>query len=102
MSTLYYEPERAEPILQVLPDARAAREGQLLTVFAGKGGCGKSTVASNLAVALAANGAHRVLLVDLDLAFGDIAIMLQLVPRRTIADAVPMAGRLDATGIRSL
>ena len=34
--------------------------------------------------------------------FGDIAIMLQLVPRRTIADAVPMAGRLDETGIRSL
>jgi len=84
------------------PAAKPTREGQILTVFAGKGGCGKSTVASNLAVALAAGGANRVLLVDLDLAFGDIAIMLQLVPRRTIADAVPMVGRLDETGIRSL
>ena len=82
--------------------AKPTREGQILTVFAGKGGSGKSTVASNLAVALAAGGANRVLLVDLDLAFGDIAIMLQLVPRRTIADAVPMVGRLDETGIRSL
>ena len=84
------------------PAAKPTREGQILTVFAGKGGSGKSTVASNLAVALAAGGANRVLLVDLDLAFGDIAIMLQLVPRRTIADAVPMVGRLDETGIRSL
>lgn len=85
-----------------VPTASPAREGQILTVFAGKGGSGKSTVASNLAVALAAGGTRSVLLVDLDLAFGDIAIMLQLVPRRTIADAVPMAGRLDETGIRSL
>jgi pilus assembly protein CpaE len=84
------------------PAANPVREGQILTVFAGKGGCGKSTVATNLAVGLAAGGARRVLLVDLDLAFGDIAIMLQLVPRRTIADAVAMAGRLDETGIRSL
>lgn len=85
-----------------LPAANPVREGQIVTVFAGKGGCGKSTVASNIAVGLAAGGTRRVLLVDLDLAFGDIAIMLQLVPRRTIADAVPMAGRLDETGIRSL
>jgi pilus assembly protein CpaE len=84
------------------PAAATVREGQLATVFAGKGGCGKSTVATNVAVALAGRGDARVLLVDLDLAFGDVAIMLQLVPRRTIADAVPMATRLDETGIRSL
>ncbi|OLB78111.1 MAG: hypothetical protein AUI14_14150 [Actinobacteria bacterium 13_2_20CM_2_71_6] len=82
--------------------AAGPREGRLVTVFAGKGGCGKSTVATNLAVALADRGKARVCLVDLDLSFGDIAIMLQLVPRRSIADAVPMAGRLDETGIRSL
>ena len=74
------------------------RRGKVVTVFAGKGGCGKSTLATNLAVALAAGGARRVCLVDLDLAFGDVAIMLQLVPERSIADAVPMAGRLDETG----
>jgi pilus assembly protein CpaE len=84
------------------PAASPVHEGQILTVFAGKGGSGKSTVATNLAVGLAAGGTRRVLLVDLDLAFGDIAIMLQLVPRRTIADAVAMVGRLDETGIRSL
>jgi pilus assembly protein CpaE len=76
--------------------------GKLITVFAGKGGCGKSTLATNLAVALASGGANRVLLIDLDLSFGDVAIMLQLVPERSMVDAVAMSGRLDETGLRSL
>src|SRR5206468_2942367 len=76
--------------------------GRVVTVFAGKGGCGKSTMSTNLAVALAAGGARRVCLVDLDLSFGDVAIMMQLHPERSLVDAVPMAGRLDETAIRSL
>jgi pilus assembly protein CpaE len=76
--------------------------GRLVSVFSGKGGAGKSTIATNLAVALAAGGARRVLLVDLALSFGDVAIMLQLVPERSLVDAIPMAGRLDETGLRSL
>jgi pilus assembly protein CpaE len=77
-------------------------EAKVITVFAGKGGCGKSTVATNLAVTLAAGGRHRVLLIDLDLQFGDVGIMLQLNPERSIADAIGMAGRLDEAGVRSL
>jgi pilus assembly protein CpaE len=76
--------------------------GRVVTVFGGKGGVGKSTIATNLAVCLAAGGARRVLLVDLDLAFGDVAIMMQLVPKRSLSDAIPMAGRLDETGLRSM
>jgi pilus assembly protein CpaE len=76
-------------------------EGRVITVFAAKGGCGKTTIATNLAVALAAAG-RRVCIVDLDLAFGDVAIMLQLVPERTIADAVPVADRIDETGLRTM
>ena len=74
--------------------------GQLVTVFAAKGGCGKTTMATNLAVALVGAG-RRVCLVDLDLAFGDVAIALQLFPSRTIADAVGLT-RLDETAVRSL
>ncbi|MFG1926779.1 CpaE family protein [Cryptosporangium sp. NPDC048952] len=77
-------------------------EGKVVTIFSGKGGCGKSTVATNLAVALAAGGSRRVCLIDLDLQFGDVAIMLQLTPVRSIADAIGMAGRLDEPGLRSL
>lgn len=93
------------PAAQVMmaPPAPAERKkGQLITVFAGKGGCGKSTISTNLAVALSANGNRKVCLIDLDLSFGDIAIMLQLVPERSMVDAVSMSGRLDETGMRSL
>lgn len=78
------------------------REGKVITVFSAKGGCGKTTLAVNLSCALAVGGAHTVCLIDLDLAFGDVAINLQLDPVRTIVDAVAMAGRLDETGTRSL
>ncbi|MHB1593086.1 MAG: AAA family ATPase [Streptosporangiaceae bacterium] len=78
------------------------RDGQIVTVFAAKGGCGKTTLATNLALALAADAGHQVCLVDLDLSFGDIAISVQLDPARTIVDALPMAGHLDETGARSL
>lgn len=69
--------------------------GKLVTVFSPKGGVGKTTLAVNLAVALTERGAHKVCLVDLDLAFGDVAITLQLFPARTIADAVHMESGLD-------
>ena len=82
--------------------ARPRPDGQIVTVFAAKGGCGKTTLATNLAVALAAGTGCRVCVVDLDLAFGDVAISVQLDPARTIVDALPMAGHLDVTGAASL
>ncbi|WP_250004472.1 P-loop NTPase [Actinoplanes sp. M2I2] len=82
--------------------AEIAPHGRIVTVFAGKGGCGRSFVAVNLAVALWAGGARRVLLVDLDLQFGDVAIMLKLPPDRSIAGGIAMAGRLDEPGLRSI
>jgi pilus assembly protein CpaE len=88
----------------IVPGAGAepAPEGQIVTVFAAKGGCGKTTLAVNLGVALAAVGGNRVCVVDMDLAFGDVALTVQLDPARTITDALPMAGHLDTTGASSL
>lgn len=77
------------------------RPGQILTVFSAKGGCGKTTLATNLAAALVAERL-AVCLVDLDLAFGDVAITMQLFPEHTLADTVPMAGHLDEMGVRSI
>jgi Flp pilus assembly CpaE family ATPase len=74
--------------------------GQVVTVFAAKGGCGKTTLAINLGVALARQAS--VCVVDLDLAFGDVAISVQRDPIRTMVDALPMAGHLDVTGTSSL
>jgi pilus assembly protein CpaE len=83
-------------------DGEGSSRGVLVTVFSAKGGCGKTTVATNLAAALADGGRREVCLVDLDLAFGDVAIALQLFPAHTIADAVPLAGNLDAQALASL
>ena len=84
------------------PTDEESKPGQIVTVFATKGGCGKTVVAVNLGVALARHGVGRVCVVDLDLAFGDVAISVQLDPLRTIVDALPMAGHLDESGAASL
>jgi pilus assembly protein CpaE len=86
----------------VSPNPAAATEARVVTVFSAKGGCGKSTLATNLAVALAEGGRRRVCLIDLDLAFGDVGIMLQLAPERGIADAVTARERIDATLVSAL
>jgi len=80
--------------------ARSIRTGRVVTVFSAKGGVGKTTIATNLGVYLASTGS-RVLLVDLDLAFGDVAISLQLAPSRSSSDLVAMSGQLDAQGLAS-
>jgi pilus assembly protein CpaE len=85
-----------------LEDGEPVRDGRIVTVFAAKGGCGKTTLAINLAMALARYTSHRVCIVDLDLAFGDVAISVQLDPARTMVDALPMAGHLDTAGAASL
>ncbi|HCU91265.1 MAG TPA: MinD/ParA family protein [Actinobacteria bacterium] len=83
-------------------DNESARDGRIITVFAAKGGCGKTTLSVNLGVVLARDLGRKVCVVDLDLAFGDVAISVLLDPARTIVDALPMAGHLDVTGAASL
>ncbi len=70
-------------------------QGRIVTVFSTKGGVGKSVMATNLSVALAKDLGKRTVLVDLDLAFGDVSVMLQIPPERTIYDAVQAFDRLD-------
>jgi Flp pilus assembly CpaE family ATPase len=96
--------ELSRRLLAAVGTAEAApvRDGRIVTVFAAKGGCGKTTLATNLGVVLSRNDGYRVCVVDLDLAFGDLGITLRLTPVRTVVDALPMAGHLDATGAASL
>jgi pilus assembly protein CpaE len=76
--------------------------GRMITVFSTKGGAGKSVVASNLAVALARKADGPVVLVDADLQFGDVAVMLKLTPQHTIVEAVSAIDRLDPQLLQSL
>src|SRR5205085_1615422 len=69
---------------------------QASSVLAPKGGTGKTSIATNLAASLAKHSGKRTLLLDLDLQFGDAAIMLGLEPEKTIYDLVVAPGELDS------
>lgn len=80
----------------------AESRATIITVFSAKGGCGKTTVSTNLGAALADHGRREVCIVDLDLAFGDVAIAMQLFPTHTIGDAVQLEDTLDPSAVASL
>ena len=65
-----------------------APTGSIVAVFGVKGGVGKTMLATNLAVALAQETSASVALVDLDIPFGDIALMLDIQPEQDILDAL--------------
>jgi pilus assembly protein CpaE len=81
--------------------AEGERNGQVFMVFSPKGGVGKTTMAVNLSVALATTGLD-VCVVDLDLAFGDVAITMQLIPEHTITEAAASEEDLDFALLQKL
>jgi pilus assembly protein CpaE len=93
----------SEQLRHVESGDSGSRRGKIILVFSSKGGCGKTTVATNLASALTSGGdGSSVCLVDFDLETGDVAIALQLDPTRTISDALGMQGGLDERALASL
>lgn len=73
---------------------------RVVTVFGAKGGLGKTTIATNLAVKLAEKR-KKVALVDLDLQFGDIHIFLDIEPADTIAEFVQQVFTPNIDAVRS-
>ena len=62
--------------------------GRVITIASPKGGVGKTTVSTNLAIGLTAAAPQSTVLVDLDVQFGDVASALGLAPEYTLPDAV--------------
>ncbi len=75
--------------------------GRLITVFSNKGGLGKTTIATNLALGLSEVSRKPVALVDLNLQLGDITTFLDITPKQTIADIAKDIGRVDETYLKT-
>jgi pilus assembly protein CpaE len=73
---------------------------QVFAIAGATGGVGSSSIAVNLACALAADETHSVVLVDLDLALGDADVFLDTIPEYTLADIAQNVERLDLTLLR--
>jgi pilus assembly protein CpaE len=75
--------------------------GRIIAVMSPKGGVGKTTVATNLAIGLGQAAPMSVVIVDLDLQFGDVASGLMLEPQYTITDAVVGAASQDSMVLKT-
>jgi len=84
--------------------AATGREtGKIITFFSPKGGVGRTTIATNLAVALHQLTSKPVVLVDGSLPFGDIAVILNMSPKaKTIADLIGSFETADSDVVESI
>jgi len=78
-----------------------SQKGKVISIYNPIGGMGTTTIAVNLAVALA-KGGNKVALVDLNLFSGDVATFLDVTPRYTLTSVTSNLGRLDAGFLMSV
>src|SRR5687768_10602326 len=105
------EPLRPEDLVSALQRVKRQSAGasgtstrkeqcQVFTIAGATGGVGSSSIAVNLACALAADPTNSVVLVDLDVALGDADVFLDTIPEYTLADIAQNVERLDLTLLR--
>jgi pilus assembly protein CpaE len=75
------------------------RQAKVIVVVSPKGGSGKTAISSNLGVALAQRHPGRVVAVDLDVQFGDLALAMSLTVQHTLAQ-LSRTAQLDATTVK--
>jgi len=81
---------------------RRTEQGQVIFLYSGKGGVGKSLIAANLAVSMATETRAKVALIDLDLQFGDIGVLLNLDHSQGITDLIENIDHMDQEFIREI
>jgi pilus assembly protein CpaE len=93
----------AAPVGAAAAAASGRETGKIITFFSPKGGVGRTTIATNLAVALHQLTNKPVVLVDGSLPFGDIAVILNMSPKaKTIADLIGSFETADSDVVESI
>ena len=83
------------------PEGPGRPTGRVIVIASPKGGVGKTTIATNLALALGRIAPMSTVLVDSDVQFGDVAHALQLSPETTLEDAVSQAAKEDSMVLKA-
>jgi pilus assembly protein CpaE len=104
------EPILVNTLAEAMGRALARREksqqqspaGKVLMFAGAKGGSGVTTVASNFAIALTKEAAGKVVIVDMDLQLGEVALGMGLTPQFSVLDALKSADRLDTDLLMSM
>ena len=99
LKQVYSNEQKRKKILK--GGTKQSEKGKIITVFSTKGGVGKTTISTNLAVALAEMLGAKVGLIDADLQFGDVSLFLNIMPKATIADLVRDIDNLDSSLLES-
>ncbi len=92
-----YDIEQNRKKRYTAPTPAAKLQTKVISVFSTKGGVGKTTLAANLAVAIAGMK-KKVALLDFDLQFGDVAICLNLYVKNTITELIKDIGNMEHEG----
>lgn len=99
-------PVRATEVVQVAtPKEGGQREqgqARIISFVSSKGGVGRSFLTCNFAVALREATKQRVVVVDTNLAFGDVGVFMNVGESKTIADAVPYRASIDADLVETI
>lgn len=74
---------------------QSGRETHVIAVYSPQGGVGKTTIATNVAAGLMLKEDTKVLLIDLDLQWGDVGVFLNLKPQATITDLIKSVDDFD-------
>lgn len=83
------------------PKPASRRESRLISVVSPKGGVGKTSIATSIALGLAQDSPKQVVLVDLDLQFGDVDAVIDLSPKHTLHDVFAMP-HLDSLVLKTM
>ena len=86
---------RARDVAAQAAAAPGRPDRRVIVVASPKGGVGKTTVSTNLAIGLARSGQGSTVIVDLDVQFGDVASALAMAPEHTLPDTVHGAAATD-------
>jgi len=84
---------------QAQPHAEPGRAGEVIALFATRGGVGATTIAINMAASLAARG-NEVCVVDLNIELGDVFVALDLESTTSLAAVARDADKLDGSTLR--